>query len=317
MDQSTQTIPEFVMTVGVPGSGKSTVSATYARRGYRVLSSDRIRAELKENLPPDAPRDHDSLTAPVFEVIRREVTLSLQAGSSAIVDATNLSRKRRMSTLAQIGRIPCRKVCVLMITPRECCLTRNAARAGEACVPDWVMRKMFSTFECPSYAEGWDVILPVVTSEAYRFPFEETEHFSQDSPHHTHTLHEHLAAARQYATDNDYPAYLRELAYYHDIGKLYTKEHKNRRGEPTQTAHFYAHENYGAYLYLTEKCCGQNLSDEAFRAILYRTCLINAHMRPLNAWRESPKAKARDLALFGDAFIRDIELIHRADLAAH
>ena len=40
-------------------------------------------------------------------------------------------------------------------------------------------------------------------------------------------------------------------------------------------------------------------------------------MRPLNAWGGSVATKERDIALFGEEFIHDIELINEADKAAH
>ena len=110
---------------------------------------------------------------------------------------------------------------------------------------------------------------------------------------------------------------MQKLLRYHDTGKLYTKEFRNYRGEPTETAHFYGHENYSAYLYLTEMCCGRDVSGEEFRTILYETSLINCHMRPLNVWKGSASAKEKDLKLFGKPFMEDLEAVHRADRAAH
>ena len=107
------------------------------------------------------------------------------------------------------------------------------------------------------------------------------------------------------------------MAFYHDIGKLYVKEFKNRRGDSTDLAHFYDHENYGAYLYLTEMCSGRRFDEEYFRKILYNTNLINCHMKPLNSWEASNTAKQKDIILFGEDFIRDLELLNRADRAAH
>ena len=70
-------------------------------------------------------------------------------------------------------------------------------------------------------------------------------------------------------------------------------------------------------MYLCEMCCGKNIDDEAFKRILCFANLINYHMRPLNAWAESKVTKERDVALFGEEFVRDIELINEADSAAH
>lgn len=311
--------PELSMLVGPPASGKSTLTEEYERKGYMILSSDRIRASLigtQDELPKDSD-ELNKLNIKVFEQIRKEAILALRSGISVVIDATNLSRKKRMAFLKNLGKIKCRKKCILFVTPREICLERNSKRTGIARVPDAAMKNMFCSFECPGYWEGWDEILPIVSESTYQFPFEETVDFSQDNPHHSLTLYGHLNAAKIYAEEHNFPPYIQQIAYYHDIGKLYAKEFKNRRGEDTEFAHFYGHENYGAYLYLCEMCCGKNLDDEAFKRILYLTNLINCHMRPLNAWKESAVAKERDIALFGEEFVRDIELINEADRAAH
>ena len=39
-------MPELIMLVGLPGSGKSTYAAQYKVKGYHVHSSDDIREEL-------------------------------------------------------------------------------------------------------------------------------------------------------------------------------------------------------------------------------------------------------------------------------
>ena len=309
------------MLVGIPASGKSSFSREREREGYAVLSSDSIRAAmLAEDGMRDMPEDEDrlfDLNRRVFHMISENATSLLNDGRSVVIDATNLNRRRRINLLREIGAVDCVKKCILFITPREVCLERNARRSGIALVPDSDMRRMIASFECPVLAEGWDAITPVISGEEYRFPFEEAIDFSQDNPHHSLTLYGHLTAARRYAEENGYSERLCEVAYYHDIGKLYVKEFKSFNGEPSATAHFYGHENYGAYLYLCEKCCGKELSDAELCEVLYRACLINSHMRPLNAWNESPRALARDAVLFGDDFIAEVKLLNKADIAAH
>ena len=119
------------------------------------------------------------------------------------------------------------------------------------------------------------------------------------------------------AVANEFSQAVQTAAKYHDIGKLFTKRFENRRGERTQTAHFYRHENYSAYLYLTQMCCGKELSKDEFEEILYVTNLINCHMRPLNIWRNNDKAKGKDKTLFGEKFFADLVNLNKCDLAAH
>lgn len=312
-------VPEVVMFVGIPASGKSTTSRKYSEKGYVILSSDDIRAVIVSEHPELVHEDghNDQLHSLVFEHVRKEVIRLLKKGISVVVDATNLRRKKRIAFIRNLGRVVCHKKCVLFITPREVCLERNSRREGVARVPDAAMKRMFSSFECPGYYEGWDEIETVISEIPYRFPFEETYDFAQDNIYHSLTLHGHLDATKKYAQNKGFPPHIVEVAYYHDIGKLYVKEFKNRCGDTTETAHYYDHENYSAYLYLTEKCCGKELTDALLDEILYNTQLINCHMRPMNRWRSSTKGRKKDTDLFGEEFIADIDMLHEADRAAH
>ena len=47
-------MPDFIMMVGLPASGKSTVAKEYGDRGYVVVSSDAIRAEIKSKKVTDS-----------------------------------------------------------------------------------------------------------------------------------------------------------------------------------------------------------------------------------------------------------------------
>lgn len=312
-------IPKLIMFVGIPASGKSTTTEYYEKLGYLILSSDSIRLSLLENEDkyPHEQKELDKLNVRVFEVIRNRAVAALKTGISVVIDATNLSRKKRMAFMSNFGRIRCFKKCLIFITPVEVCLARNAARNGLARVPKEAMNKMLRKFECPGYWEGWDKIDAVASEDTYKFPFEATIGFSQDNPYHALTLYDHLKAAHDYAAKNGFDSHIQEVALYHDIGKLYVKEFKNTRGDSTDIAHFYGHENYGAYLYLTEMCSGKQFDEEYFSKILYNTNLINCHMKPLNSWEASSTAKQKDINLFGEDFIRDLELLNRADRAAH
>ena len=310
---------ELVMFVGIPASGKSTRSAQYREKGYLILSSDEIREGLikgadLERLPE---KEKTQLHCRVFEIIRKEAGAALKRGQSVVVDATNLSRKRRMSFLAQFKRFSCTKKCVLFITSAKICMERNRKRTGNACVPEDGMLRMLCNFECPNYWEGWDEIEPVADSTAYQFPFEKIQGFEQDNPHHSMTLDAHIAAAVRFCKEQGYGEMLERVAAYHDIGKLYTKQYRNTRGEPTPHAHYLGHDNYGAYLYLTEMCCGKELSEQEFRQVLYETSLINCHMRPLVQWSWGAGIEEKDRKLFGQQFIADLLALHEADRAAH
>lgn len=309
---------ELVMFVGIPASGKSTKSSLYQKLGYEVISSDDIRNELLKGARLEAlsPDQRARLHSKTFETVRRRASEALKGGRSVVVDATNLSRKRRISFLECFRKFPCIKKCLLFLTPVDVCMERNRKRTGNARVPDEAMYRMLCNFECPNYWEGWDEILPVAYNEQYAFPFEQIKDFQQDNSHHALTLDAHLEKTVQYCIDNDCSLSVRKAAGYHDIGKLYTKQYRNSHGEITKEAHYLCHDNYGAYLYITEMCCGKETSPLAFRNILYETSLINCHMYPMFRWKDGIPTK-KDLDLFGSEFLSDLMALHRADRAAH
>lgn len=299
---------ELVMLVGIPGSGKSSITEEYEKQGYRVHSSDKIRSELygREEIQGKASE--------VFELIAQRVRKDLAEGRSCVIDATNLTRKRRRAMLSSLAKHAERKTCVIVLASPVVCMERNRARGRT--VPAEAIYRMLCSFEAPYYYEGWDRIEMVYSGEPYVFPREEAAGLSQDNPHHTLTLGEHLDAARDYCLAHGFSETVCEAAWYHDVGKLYTKRFMNRRGEPTETAHFYGHENYSAYLYLCEKA-GEMTDAGSSDDILYKANLINWHMKPLNSWQHSPTREEKDRKLVGEEMYRDIMLLNQADRDAH
>lgn len=310
---------EFIMLMGIPASGKSTATEAYRKKRFVILSSDEVRCKTEQEVESGKVviPDNTNLNAFVFDRIKGLVVDELKNGKSVVFDATNLGRKRRMNFKRALYKIDCEKTLVLFITPPEVCYERNSRRKGVAFVPDQSMYKMLCGFECPNFWEGWDNIIPVVYDKPYAFDFNLIKDYPQDNPHHTLTLDGHIKSAYEYAVNNGYSDEVKETLQYHDIGKYYTKRFENRKGEKTEFAHFYGHENYSAYLYLCENCCGKKLTDLEFKEILYKTNLINCHMRPLNLWRQYDSVKEKDKRLFGERFFYDLINFHKADREAH
>jgi len=102
----------------------------------------------------------------------------------------------------------------------------------------------------------------------------------------------------------------------HDIGKKFTKSFVNSKGEITDIAHYYNHENVSAYeaiLYLLEYApwsIEENMDD-----VLYIAQLIRFHMRPYYATSE--KAVKRFVNLVGQEFYDALLTLNTADRQAH
>lgn len=311
----------FYMTVGLVASGKSTWAENNKDKLNVVIhSSDAIREEFGDI-------NDQSKNNLVFETLHRRVKEDLIAGKNVIYDATNLSRKRRIHFLSnELQNIPCKKVCVLFATPYEICLKNNENR--ERKVPEEVLERMYKSYEAPWYSEGFDEIQLVwwdYKKEGMEFDYfkdlKQWRSISHDNPHHALSIGNHMLVALQYywanmcdvSKDVIQNCILSMAVLMHDCGKIATKSFIDSKGNPCETAHFYNHHNSGSYLslfYLKEI----GFTDEN---ILHTSLLINLHMRQFLAWKDSDKAKEKDRKLFGDTIIKEVEVIHRCDLAGH
>ena len=243
--------PVFTMLVGLPGSGKSTLIAQEYYQ-HLVHSSDAIREELSGDV------NNQDINKQVFELLHKRVKEDLLQGKDVVYDATNISWKRRKAFLQELTNIPCYKDCVLMATPFELCVERNKAR--ERIVPYFVLERMYKNFDIPWYNEGWDSIEIAYTNAQVtsyygdwsQFVIEHLD-FNQESKWHNDTLGDHCLKTAQYIESrsnelNDINRCETQIAAaLHDCGKPFCKTFKDAKGEPSEFAHYYNHENVGAY----------------------------------------------------------------------
>ena len=266
--------PEFIMLVGLPGSGKSTLIKRY--KEYKVHSSDDIREELTGDV------NRQDINNLVFKTLHKRVKEDLLNGQSVIYDATNISSKRRKAFLQELSKIPCWKYCLLVATPFEVCLKRNSQRDRK--VPYNVIERMYKNFDIPWYNEGWDNIWVEYTDskhrEAYghwsKFIFD-TLDFNQESKWHKETLGEHCRLCAEYVAKqvNELNCLTEKetlvAAALHDCGKPFCKSFRDSRGNKSEYAHYYCHEHTGSYDSLFHKM------DEGTDRLLV-AALIRYHM---------------------------------------
>lgn len=143
---------QFVfITVGIPGSGKSTWAEGFAEaHGCRVHSSDAIR----ERLYGDASIVGDGRT--VFSILYDEMEDDIISGYDVIMDSTALSRNGRIRDVRRFHKLGVKVIAVVMNVPFETCLKRNTERSRV--VPEEVMQNMIRTYEEPDETEGFDGI---------------------------------------------------------------------------------------------------------------------------------------------------------------
>ncbi len=294
---------ELIMLVGIPGSGKSAWAKEFIKTHphYIVHSSDELRKELYGDVNAQGKNGE------LFTILHKRINKDLEEGKSVIYDATNLKKRRRCAFLRGIK---CWTKCVLFIEDISICKKRNNDRDRK--IPDEVIDRMWKGFSPPLWNEGFDEIEIERSAEINMIELlRMTKGFEQGNSHHSLTLDKHLKKACEYFQDEDFEVKI--AAGFHDVGKLFTKERYNHKGENDGNCHYYNHHCVGAYEFLL---C-YPLIDTDLDSALYIANLIYYHMHPYMSWKQSNKAKERDKKLLGEKMFNDIMRLHKADVAAH
>lgn len=136
----------FIVLCGIPGSGKSTLSNQLAKTyNAHLYSYDEI---LRVSKIQNSHRVHSHILSSIVEDLRN--------GINVILDDLNIRIDVRTEVLATTKDIDCNKVLVVMHTPLNECLLRNANRKKR--LPDWVINHTYRKYQQPSLDEGWDDI---------------------------------------------------------------------------------------------------------------------------------------------------------------
>lgn len=298
-------IPQMIMMIGLPGSGKT----TYAKEHYPnavIHSSDDLREELFGDAGYQG--DNEKLFVELHKRIRRD----LQEGKDVVYDATNINSRRRRAFLKDLPEWPgCRKKAVVVVEPYEICLKQNEQRARK--VPVASIRRMLMNWNTPYWYEGWDSI-SIVRTEENLFPGIDLVNFlkeyDQMNSHHCLSLGDHMEACYEFLKYDTTDKNLLSAARLHDIGKPITLSFIDKKGRICTEAHYYNHHNVGAYTALL-------LNDYPnYVNLPYVSVLINHHMEPY-FWEKDPSLEKKRKKLWGDQLYQDIIKLHKADVAAH
>lgn len=303
-------VTNFIMLVGLPASGKSTKAKELSIKYNAVIhSSDNLRKELyeDENIQED--------NAKLFQILHSRIKDDLRNGKSVIYDATNINYKRRKAFLSELNKIDCFKICIIMATLYDDCITQNKLRDRK--VPEYVIKNMYLNFHIPYWYEGWDDIqleYKTFSKSIYPFPtkyMEEYKDFNQDNIHHDLTLGKHLEKTLEYICNNNGDLSLRIAACIHDCGKPFTKLFINSKGEPSEDAHYYQHQCVGSYDSLFYRTIDNPID---------HSVLILWHMQPYFWERDienGNKVCNKYKKLWGEELFNKIMLLHEADKQAH
>lgn len=317
-NENPNTNPTVYMMVGLPGSGKSYLATTF---GCPVVSSDDIRAELC-NGDLDDKNNHEK----VFQEVHRRIKDYLKNGQSCVLDATNLSRKRRKHFVSTVPS-GVNKVAVVVATELPILLRQNAER--EHNVPEDAIMRYYKTITIPRKDEGWDEIRVYRHPENRKSPrdyLSDCMNVPNDNEHHTtpdiatHMVKSMLYAHRHCCSDVDIdidnphgPLTPEELApiiaLYHDIGKPVVKSRIKPNGEEDTQSHYFNHAEVGAYML----CC--SASNPYYDPDVVRKMVIvtQHHMDPF--FIKDHEENFRNL--YGEELTKVYNIVHEADRYAH
>lgn len=293
------------MLIGLPGSGKSTLAKKFAENGYTLHSSDSIREELFSDV---SNQGNNEL---VFKTLHERVRSDLLTGVNVVYDATNLSMKRRRGFIRQwLNNIECKRTAIVVATPYNECINRDKIR--EISVGGSVLDRMYKSFNFPLLQEGFDDIKIFYSSKSYGdFDYVKQGEFldgvAQYNKNHTLTIGDHCLKVGQLLRKGGNSSEMILAGYLHDFGKLKTMSFMNSKGEYSNEAHYYSHENVSAY-------------DAMFYAIpddvnTMKVCqLINYHMKPHLLKTEKSIKKFKEFV--GSEFWDELLILNKADKEA-
>ena len=287
---------KLIILVGIPGSGKSTYAVKYMEENHRVyrLSSDDIRRQLygDESIQGDP---HE-----VFSFMQERAIAALNMGTDVVYDATNITRKDRASIISLCPKFVQIEAHVIW-APIETCIERDAAR--KRTVGKAVIDKMLKRFQPVYYDEGIDVIKVIKPSDFdmdnYALGMMNAMDIPHDNPHHSLNILDHCVEAYNLAIKDNTDINIQLAAFIHDVGKPYVKAFKDTKGNNTDIAHFYSHDNVGTWISygMFEKGC------------IEIAWLVGNHMGPFMNTKYY-----NNLPHF---LKKQIDLLHEYDLNAH
>lgn len=147
--------------VGIPGCGKSTFAKT--RVGANILSIDSYIEKIAKFQHKKYSEVWKESVDEAYSLFWKDLWVANKNPiQDIVIDKTNLSYDVRAKLLRNINRRSYKVTCIdFGKVPLEICLKRTEQREKETGkdIPDYVVKKMFYSYQKPSYEEGFDLIL--------------------------------------------------------------------------------------------------------------------------------------------------------------
>ena len=314
------------MLCGIPGSGKSTYAKELSQtENAIILSSDQLRLELFGDV------NHQENNGELFQELYRRAKQFLNQGNNVIIDATNISQKRRIHFINEFKKF--KKECIYLSTPYLNCVIRDYERDKKVGVQ--VIHRMYKQMQIPFKEEGWDevkyvkskinndscvknIMENIITRHInYNSLFKHLNFFScfrrifelpHDSSYHSFSVSRHTYYVWEYIL-NHYnekdKLVMLWTALLHDTGKADSKTFK----EGSRYASFIGHENISSQLAF------ELLYDLGYELdfILQIVKLVQLHMRLLNGG-ENAEEKIKNM--YGEDVLNKLKFFKEADTQA-
>lgn len=237
---------KLYLLVGYPGSGKSTILKNLIKKDTDlILSSDDLREELF------GFRDQ-SRNKELFAELYKRAGDHKDIGD-VYIDSTALTRKDRLRVVERFKKkFSLNVICVLRPVD-ELIVTNEIRKQTKEFIPDDIFKSILGRFQMPTYDEGFDKIYFVINSfrknmKDIIFDYNSIVDIPHDNPHHPETIKEHINLLIKHCIDTYKADILRDLAYYHDLGKFFVKQYNPDKGF-SQTI---GHAALSAYIYLVD-----------------------------------------------------------------
>ena len=233
----------------------------------------------------------------VFSLMQSRAIEALNNGQNVVYDATNITRKDRSYIIALCPKFA-KIECHIIWAPIETCIERDMVR--ERTVGKEVIDRMLKRFQPVWHDEGIHKIKIIRPDDfdigVYGYQIVEAMKIPHDNPHHSLDVYDHCVEAAEIAASRKMDSDIECAAFIHDIGKPYVKAFVDSKGNTSDIAHFYSHDNVGSWM-------AYGVSN------VHIAWLVGNHMGPFLNTKYYNKLPT---------FLKSqIDLLHTCDLEAH
>ena len=146
---------KLFLTVGLPGSGKSTYLKNHCKENDVIVSRDAVRFSMVAE-----GEEYFSKEKEVFAKFAATINTNLKLGYDVFADATHLNAASRRKVLDKVKGYDMVGAIVMNTSLTEA-LRRNDNRTGREFVPHSVIRRMAAQFEFPDITENFDAVYEI------------------------------------------------------------------------------------------------------------------------------------------------------------